>query len=132
MFDSQSVFTNIFFFRALVEQQLVPLRTPQLPKVVEEVPEHLAAALKTPVYNVTAQSMFTVTRDFRVVLAKVAGVGRRQTAFTYAELTRHLSSYILKNAATFFDKRNIRVCLCKGDALSTAFQVDAFHRTQVT
>jgi hypothetical protein len=63
----------------------------------------------------------------------VEGVDREQSVFTYAELVRHLSSYILKHKDSFFDPRNISVALCgTTDPLGVAFGVTAFHRSQIT
>jgi len=56
----------------------------------------------------------------------------RQTTFAYQEITALLSDYIRSKKETFFDKRNIRAAMVKGDPLGIAFRVDSFHRCQVT
>ena len=49
----------------------------------------------------------------------------------YEELSKFLSQYILKHKQKFFDSRNTKVVVCDGDRLGAAFNVRAFHRTQV-
>ena len=48
------------------------------------------------------------------------------------QVTLLLSKYILAKKESFFDPRNIKLALVKNDPLGHAFQVDAFHRCQVT
>jgi hypothetical protein len=48
------------------------------------------------------------------------------------QLTNLLSSYIMQNRDRFFDPRNIKVVMCGEDPLGVAFELKAFHRTQVT
>lgn len=57
---------------------------------------------------------------------------KNQETFTYEELAKHLSNYILSKRDQFFDERNIKVCMVKDDILGEAFNVKAFHRSQVT
>ena len=47
------------------------------------------------------------------------------------QVTLLLSTYILKNKQRFFDTRNIKLAIVKGDLLGDAFGVSAFHRCQV-
>ena len=47
------------------------------------------------------------------------------------QVTLLLSSYILRNKQRFFDTRNIKLAMVKGDLLGDAFGVNAFHRCQV-
>jgi hypothetical protein len=85
---ADKVRSQIFVFRGLVENQLVPIPT-GLPQAAVQTPEHLRNAFKSADNNttfVTAQTLFTVKPAFRVVLNKVLGVSKRQTVFTYAEV----------------------------------------------
>jgi hypothetical protein len=82
---------------------------------------------------VTADSEFNVKPAFRVVLNMIEGVDREKSVFTYAELVKHLSSYILQHKDSFIDPRNISVAICgTTDPLGVAFGVAAFHRSQIT
>ena len=47
------------------------------------------------------------------------------------QVTLLLSTYILRNKQRFFDTRNIKLAMVKGDLLGDAFGVNAFHRCQV-
>jgi len=61
----------------------------------------------------------------------VEGQTETQTVFTYDEVTLLLSKYILARKDNLFDPRNIKLALVKSDPLGTAFNVAAFHRSQV-
>eukprot|EP00095_Tigriopus_kingsejongensis_P004280 maker-scaffold555_size137745-snap-gene-0.25 protein:Tk04280 transcript:maker-scaffold555_size137745-snap-gene-0.25-mRNA-1 annotation:"e3 ubiquitin-protein ligase mdm2 isoform x1" len=78
------------------------------------------------------EKLFRVKPKFLKVIRKVPDVSSTQEVFTYQELTRLLSQYIIMNKNRFFDERNIKVALCQGDILGEAFGLRAFHRTQVT
>jgi len=75
---------------------------------------------------------FYVKPHFLRVLRKVAVVDKSQILFTYKEVTSYLSQYILDNKDRFFDDRNIKIAHVEQDILGIAFNVKAFHRTQVT
>ena len=55
-----------------------------------------------------------------------------QEIFSYRQVTLLLSKYILAKKHNLFDPRNIMVALVAGDPLGKAFNVNAFHRCQVT
>ena len=82
--------------------------------------------------NIPPEMRFFVKGKFRKVLDCLADVPREKAVFTYEELTRHLSAYILSRKRKFFDERNIKVAMVENDPLGEAFDVRAFHRTQVT
>lgn len=71
---------------------------------------------------------FTLTPDFYKVFEPVVD----KKIFSYSEITKMLSDYILSNKEKFFDPRNIKVALVENDPLGIAFQVKSFHRCQVT
>ena len=50
----------------------------------------------------------------------------------FLQVTSYLSQYILDNKDRFFDDRNIKIAHVENDPLGIAFNVKAFHRTQVT
>jgi len=68
---------------------------------------------------------------FLDVVRSVDEVDHKQTIFTYEEITRLLSAYILSKKHLIFDKRNIKLALVENDPLGKAFGVTAFHRCQV-
>ena len=58
-------------------------------------------------------------------------VDKNKAIFTFEEICVLLSSYIIANKHRLFDMRNIKLCICKGDPLEQALNVDYFHRSQV-
>ena len=68
---------------------------------------------------------------FLDVLRTLDTVENDREIFMYEELSKFLSQYILNHKQTFFDLRNIKAVVCDGDPLGVAFNVRAFHRTQV-
>ena len=58
-------------------------------------------------------------------------VDQDKTIFSFGEICVLLSTYIIGNKQRLFDMRNIKLCICKGDPLEQALNVDYFHRSQV-
>jgi hypothetical protein len=58
--------------------------------------------------------------------------GPEQTAFCYRTLCHSLSRYILSRDDRFFDLRNVRVAVLKGDPLGEALEMEAVARSQIT
>jgi len=73
---------------------------------------------------------YNIKPDFYKVLQKLPNLST--PPYTYNDLCKYLSQYILNNKKRFFDDRNIKVALVFNDELGKAFGVQAFHRTQVT
>lgn len=88
--------------------------------------------LQTQATVFDADKKFWVKPNFLKVLRMVQAVDKRQLVFTYREIAGYLSQYIMENKKKFFDQRNIKVALVQGDPLGAAFNVKAFHRSQVT
>jgi E3 ubiquitin-protein ligase Mdm2 len=76
--------------------------------------------------------MFELKLDFRAVLSTLPTFNLNQRLFAYGEVCQLLSKYILSKKDCFFDPRNCKLALVKNDLLGKAFQVDSFHRCQVT
>lgn len=74
---------------------------------------------------------FRVKQHFLACLRSLPEVENTREVFQYHELSKFLSQYIMAHKQTFFDNRNIKMVVCDGDPLGTAFRVRAFHRTQV-
>ena len=74
---------------------------------------------------------FTVRPNLLKVLQLVPGTDDRRTVFSYEEVTRLLSKYILSRKDDIFDPRNIKLALVANDPIGTAFGVRAFHRCQI-
>ena len=68
---------------------------------------------------------------FLAVAHSVEGADTRKAIFTYEEVTKMLSKYILSKKDTLFDHRNIKLAIVEDDPLGHAFGVKAFHRCQV-
>lgn len=71
---------------------------------------------------------------FLKVMHSLDHVPRGQTLFTWQELFTNLTTYMLGNVERrkkMFDQRNVFVCECVDTLLGAAFQVRAFHRSQI-
>ena len=77
------------------------------------------------------KAKFTCKPKFLAVLRTLPETDKNKLVFTYEEATLLLSTYILKHKNRFFDNRNIKLAMVKGDLLGEAFGVSAFHRCQV-
>ena len=80
---------------------------------------------------IAPEKKFCVRPDFLAVIRTLEKVDKNQTVFEYQELSKLLTSYILKNKKKLFDDRNIKVVLCEGDLLGRAFGIKGFYRSQV-
>ena len=86
----------------------------------------------TTTIKVNKHAEVTCKPKFLSVLQSLTNyVDKNKTTFTFEETTTLLSIYILKNKDKFFDKRNIKLAMVKGDPLGEAFGVNTFHRCQV-
>ena len=65
------------------------------------------------------------------MLQTLPEVEKDKKIFSFGEITRLFSTYILRNKQRFIDARNIKVAIVKYDLLGEAFGVSAFHRSQV-
>ena len=77
------------------------------------------------------EAKFRLKPLFLVVIQSIEGMDQRQTIFQYKEIAQLLSRYILSKKDIFFDYRNVKVAIVKGDPLGDAFGVSAFHKCQV-
>lgn len=78
------------------------------------------------------EGTYWVKPHFLKVLRMVKDVDQTKVKFSYREVVANLSKYILENKDRLFDSRNIKVAHVEGDPLGVAFNVKAFHRSQVT
>jgi hypothetical protein len=119
------------YYRDLVLKQLVDVHVAQ--EVTFPILDSLADALPVATRGdgPSGETKFGVKPDFRAVLL-LQGVDNRQEVFTYSDLLRYFSCYILGNKDRFIDPRNKQVVMCGlNDPLGKAFGVSAFHRSQV-
>ena len=105
-------------------EYLPPIKLPMTPPTASQPPT------ERPKFDIDGTYM--VREKFLHVLRQVRGFPQGAKVFKYKKLTELLSQYILDNKDNFFDNRNIRMAHVTGDALGDAFEVDVFHRTQVT
>ena len=80
---------------------------------------------------VDQNARFTCRPKFLSVLQTLPEVEKDKEIFSFGEIKRFCSTYILRNKQRFIDARNIRVAIVKNDLLGEAFGVSAFHRSQV-
>ena len=57
-------------------------------------------------------------------------IDKNQTIFSFKEITKLVSGYIIKNKLRLFDKRNVKVCIVTNDPLGDIFGLDFFHHCQ--
>ena len=114
--------------RAAVMDQLVSGQ----PGLENRGNEELATG-KRRSYPITtdADTNYELNPSLLRVFHTMEGLDRTKNIFSFRETVGLLSAYILKNREKLFDLRNIHVCLVEGDQLGEAFQVKAFHRSQV-
>ena len=101
---------------------------PTLP--VAPLPSIPQGLTSSPPFN--TNGLFYLKPHFLRVIRSLESVSKSQIAFTYKEVTRLLSEYILSKKDKFFDNSNVKICHVHGDDLGVAFGVRAFHRMQVT
>ena len=84
------------------------------------------------------RARFTLSANFLAVIRTIPGVPPSKTIFTHDEVADLTSKYILRGIREqrslnvgFIDIRNISIISVDGDPLGTAFNVKAFHRTQI-
>lgn len=75
--------------------------------------------------------LFELKPDFHHVLSQLPHFNRNKYRFSYCEITKFLSDYILSRKDSLLDSRNIKVALVANDPLGKAFQVNSFHRCQL-
>lgn len=81
--------------------------------------------------QVPLDRLFKVEPDLLAIFRTLDEVEQDREIFSYQELSKFLSRYILAKKMVFFDNRNIKVVIVQGDPLGQALNVRAFHRTQV-
>jgi hypothetical protein len=85
-----------------------------------------------PAIFANEKALFKLKPQFRAALSSLPLFPHTKTLFSYTDITKLMSNYILSNKGKYLDQRNIKVALIKGDPLSLAFDCDCFHRCQIT
>lgn len=117
--------------RDVVILQMEPLSDQAVMTPAPERPLHLQQTDQNGArFDVTGR--YYIKPNFLRVLRMVEGVDQTKVVFEYKEITKYLSQYILVNKERFFDDRNIKIAHVENDPLGVAFNVKAFHRSQVT
>ena len=108
--------------------KLLPRQGPPMdrPKGLHERPTSIP-----PNRPIRLNERFKLKPLFLNVLRTLDTVESNREIFMYEELSKFLSQYIIKHKQKFFDLRNIKAVVCDDDPLGAAFNVRAFHRTQV-
>ena len=66
------------------------------------------------------------------VIRTLDGVDKTKEQFTWIDITKLVTRYLLSNKNRFFDSRNIRIALLEGDLLGIALgNIKAIHRSQI-
>ena len=96
-----------------------------------EIPRHLQTACVATNIITHKDAKFRLKPLFFAVVQSIEGINQRQTIFTYKEVARLLSRYILVKKDVFFDHRNVKAAIVKNDPLGDAFGVSAFHKYSI-
>ena len=76
--------------------------------------------------------LYLVTPQMLEVLRTVPGCNPKAIAFQYKEITKMVFAFIMLNKKKMFNGKNVAICNCAGTILGDCFQVNIFHRTQIT
>ena len=60
---------------------------------------------------------------FLEVIRSVEGINQKKNVFTYQEICKTLSQYIISRRDTLFDAQNVKLAIVKDDLLGQAFNV---------
>ncbi len=88
--------------------------------------------------NLQVQQTFNKDADYRIkpllkaVLKQLPHFPSHKRTFNYTELCQYLTKYIIYHKEKLIDPRHIKICIVRNDPLGKAFNVNAFHRCQVT
>jgi hypothetical protein len=70
-------------------------------------------------------------KKLRLVLFGLPGFPRQEFIFTFQDIQKYVTSYVLFKKRLFIDYRNPAIYIAKNDPLGDALNVKAFHITQL-
>ena len=79
---------------------------------------------------VDSDCRFSCKEKLLLLIRTLPEIDKNQTVFSYKEITKLVSKYIITHKLRLFDKRNVKVCIVTNDPLGAAFGLDYFHRCQ--
>jgi hypothetical protein len=79
-----------------------------------------------------AEKYFRLKPLFKKALKRMSSFPHHQRTFKYYNICSYLAKYIIYNKHDFIDPRNKNLCIVHNDPLGKAFNVKAFHRSQLT
>lgn len=104
-------------------------------KIIQEQETHQSTMKKKEITKIDPEEFKNPTAQFRMsnkLKAVLCAKSELQT-FKYLEITAMLSNYLLsRKESIFLDPRNIKIAFIAFDPLSHAFEMNVFHRIQVT
>ena len=74
---------------------------------------------------------FSCSEKLLLWIKTLPEVKKDQTIFSYKEITKLVSGYIITNKLRLFDQRNVKVCIVTNDPLGYIFGLNYFHRCQL-
>ena len=95
-------------------------------------PRTLRTASITTSYYTKKKAEFFLKADFLKAIRTVSGADQTKIIFTYDEIMKLLSKYILQKKDKLFDHRNPELAIVKDDPIGIIFGVQAFHRSQTS
>jgi hypothetical protein len=88
--------------------------------------------VKQQMQQCTFKECYRLKPLLKIALKRMPSFPHHQRTFNYTEICNYLSRYIVHYRNELFDQRNIYLCMVHNDPLGKAFNVNAFHRCQVT
>ena len=80
---------------------------------------------------VDSDCRFSCKEKLLLLIRTLPEIDKNQTVFSYKEITKLVSKYIITHKLRLFDQRNVKVCIVTDDALGAAFGLNYFHRCQL-
>ena len=105
---------------------------PSLESEISPTTPYRPANADTPPSNFDTEANYWIKPKLLQVFRSLERCPKEKVVFKYREATSLLQDYILTHQDQFFDPRNEKVANIKDSLLSYAFDVELFHRTQVS
>ncbi len=123
---------NICMDRGLCPPPPATVSEPTTSSVQSGVQERQTVSqVESDIYS-DSTARFLLKPDFQAVFSTLPDVGPGKMLYAYKEVFELLSRYMLSKRDSMFDHRNIELALVSSDQLGVAFNLTAFHRSQIT
>ena len=135
MFGISSLAT--YQVEAFIEKEFTPLNDLTATNIKDwpltRSPRFLSTRLaQQKIRNFDIDAYYKPSPMLRKLLQKADTIDNTQKVFSYREIMRLVSQYILQNKDRFFDLRNIHIVHVENDILGEMFRVKYIARQQIT